>query len=329
MNMRKLLLFGFAVLLSLSVSACNNNVENQDVFVTVYPMEYVVKNLLEGTDKTVGIVPGVSSHETATDWSAKEIIAMTNADLLFYIGANYDQYIDIRIDIFEGKNVELVKFEDHPAYITFIEAMVHSHNHEDEHDETTTAEEEHTLGIDPHFWISPFRVQQATSLIYEKLIDTYPEHEALIDANYTDVMDALQQLHDDFSEVLDNGTKPALTSTNLYGYLERDYDLNYIPISPGFHEVAESFTVEEKNEIVNEAIIHDIRHIIYEKYTNSPLSDAIFRDLEDLDKDPVKLEFHVLQMITDDNKQAGENYITIMNDNLEAFQTAIGYNATE
>ncbi len=327
--MRKLLLFLFAAILSVSMSACNTNIEEHDVFVTVYPMEYVARTLLEGTDKTVGIVPGVSSHETATDWSAKEIIAMTNADLLFYIGANYDQYIDIRIDIFEGKNVELVKFEDHPAYITFIEAMVHSHNHEEENDDSTTTEEEHTLGIDPHFWISPLRVQQATSLIYEKLIETYPEHESMIDTNYTDVMDSLQQLHDDFSEVLDSGTKPALTSTNLYGYLEADYGLNYIPISPGFHEVAESFTVEEKNAIVSEATKHDIRHIIYEKYTNSPLSDAIFRDLEDLGKDPVKLEFHVLQMITDENKQAGEDYITIMYDNLDAFQTAIGYNTIE
>jgi zinc transport system substrate-binding protein len=318
--------------MAMTLFACNNDIEQHDVYVTVYPMEYVAASLLEGTEKSVGIVPGVSSHETATDWSAKEIIAMTDADLLFYVGGNYDQYIDIRIDIFEGKTVELVKFEDHPAYITFIEGVVHDHDHdhdeEDDHD-TTTTEEEHTLGIDPHFWISPLRVQQATSLIYEKLIATYPDLETTIEANYTTLMDDLQQLNDDFDSILDNGTKPALTSTNLYGYLEADYGLDYIPISPGFHEEAESFTVEEKNRIVNAATEHGIRHIIYEKYTNSPLSDAIFRDLEEMEMDPVKLEFHVLQMITDENEDAGEDYITIMYDNLEVFETAIGYQTTE
>ncbi|MDD3129479.1 MAG: metal ABC transporter substrate-binding protein [Candidatus Izemoplasmatales bacterium] len=322
--MKKILVLIIILFQSLILAACNNTDGPHDIYVTVYPLKYVAEEILTGTEYTVGIVPGVTSHNESADWSPKEIIWMKDAKYLFYVGANYDYYIDKEIDsIFKNADVELVKIENETEYITLIPGIVHEHNHDetDSHD-IDDHDHETTLGIDPHFWISPLKVLEISELVYDKLLNAYPEHEELINTNYTNLVKDLTTLNEEFHSAIANLTKPVMTSTNLYGYLEHDYGLNYLPISPGYHEESDQFTTQQKDEIVAEALYHDINYIIYEMYTNSPLSNAVFSELETKGLEPVKIEFHILQMITNDDEKAGKNYLTIMRENLELLKAA-------
>jgi len=292
--------------------------ESYDVYVTVYPLKFVTEKIFEGTGYTVGIVPGVSSHENSVDWSPKEIISMTEATYLFYVGGNYDMYIDYQINsIFINKQVELVKIEEQTSYIEFIEGILHAHDDEEA--------EELTLGTDPHFWISPLKVQQVTSLIYDKLSVKFDDPDNHMLENYNNLIEALQDLSDAFAEVISNATMLAMTSTNIYGYLRHDYGFDYVSISPGYHEEVDQFTTQEKEIIVNHAIENNIRYIIYELYTTSPLSNAVYDALVTLNMDPVKLEFNILQSLADEEILNGENYITVMYQNLELLKLALGY----
>jgi len=316
--MRKLALVIITIIAGLSILACTTQEEAHDVYVTVYPMKYITEEIFAGTGYTVGIVPGVTSHENSVDWSPKEIIAMTEATYLFYVGANYDQYIDYQINsIFINKDVELVKVEDETEYIQFIDGVIHVHE-----DETV---DETALGLDPHFWVSPMKVMQVAELIYDKLILKFDDPNHVMEGNYTSLITSLQALSDAFAEVIGNATKIAMTSTNIYGYLRADYGFDYFSISPGYHEEAEQFTSQEKEEIVNHAIENDITYIIYEMYTASPLSNAVFDELSALDMNPVKLEFNILQSLPDDELSLGHDYISVMYDNLELLKLALGY----
>jgi zinc transport system substrate-binding protein len=319
--MKKFILLLFVILPVFLLSACNGGDIAHDIYVTVYPLEYVAERILEDTEYTVGIVPGVTSHESSVDWSPKEIIAMTEATYLFYIGANYDYYIDYQIDsIFKNKEVELVKIED-TDYIEFIPGILHDHNH----DEEPGALNDTALGVDPHFWISPLKVLEASELIYDKLVIAYPEQADLLESNYASLVADLTDLHEGFVDAINKLTKPVMASTNLYGYLHHDYDLEFIPISPGYHEETDQFTSQQKDKIVQEALYHDIIYIIYEKYTTSPLSNAVFSELELMDRNPIKVEFNILQSIRREDIEAGKNYITIMYENLELLKTAGEY----
>jgi zinc transport system substrate-binding protein len=326
--MKKTLLMLIIAIQALAITGCVNETVPHDIYVTVYPLQYVAEEILLNTEKTVGIVPGVTSHESSVDWSPKEIIYMTESTYLFYVGANYDYYIEYQIDsIFSNKEVELVKIETETSYIEFIPGVIHKHNNEEE-DEHETDEHDHddtSLGIDPHFWISPLKVLEVSELIYDKLVLAYPDLEETMTTNYSTLVDTLQQLSDDFTDAIANLSKPIMTSTNLYGYLEHDYGLDYMPISPGYHEESEQFTSQEKQEIVDEATYHNIKYIVYEKYTSSPLSNAVFDELDALDLNPEKLEFHILQSLTDDFIEKGDNYITVMYDNLELLKTSGDY----
>ena len=41
--------------------------------------------------------------------------------------------------------------------------------------------------------------------------------------------------------------------------------------------------------------------------------------------DPIKLEFHILQSLTDEDIANGDDYITVMYDNLELLKLALDY----
>jgi len=314
--MKKIIGILISVFIGFSFISCASQ-EAYDVYVTVYPLKFVAEEILEGTGYTVGIVPGVTSHENSVDWSPKEIIAMTESSYLFYVGGNYDMYIDYQINsIFTNQDVELIKIEDQTSYIEFIDGIVHS-----EEDDT----DESTIGADPHFWVSPLKVQQTAALIYDKLNIKFSESDSIMHQNYLDLITELQQLSDDFAEVIQNANKVAMTSTNIYGYLREDYGFIYISISPGYHEESEQFTSQAKEEIVAHAMTEEIRYIIYEKYTSSPLSNAVFDELVARDMDPIKVEFNILQSLSDDEIAIGNNYITVMYDNLELLKLALDY----
>jgi zinc transport system substrate-binding protein len=324
--MKKLIILFTMVFSLIFLSACNADYGPHDIYVTVYPLQFVAQEILKDTEYTVGIVPGVTSHESSVDWSPKEIIAMTKATYLFYVGANYDYYIDYQINsIFKNKDVQLIKIQNETDYIEFIPGEIHEHNHdEDEHHYAAEADTS-ALGIDPHFWISPLKVLEVSTLIYDKLVLAYPDEADLLESNYLSLQNRLQTLTDDFQDAISKLAKPIMTSTNLYGYLRHDYNLSFIPISTGYHEESDQFTSAQKQEIVDEAIYHEIRYILYEKYTTSPLSNAVMSELELLGLNPIKVEFNILQSLRDEDVRQGKNYITVMYENLQLLKDAGEY----
>jgi zinc transport system substrate-binding protein len=328
--LKRTLSFVFGLLAMLASFACISSPESYDVFVTVYPMQYLVEEIGEGV-VSVSIVPGVSSHSEAVDWSPKDIILMTEATLLFYVGANFDAYIDKQIgSIFANQSVELVKIEtaidpDGYHYVEFIEGLVHEHDP----DEDIAFQETGHLGLDPHFWMSPIRMIQAARLVKDKLVAHYPADAAKIIVNYEALQTRLQALSEAFEDAIAMQTKPLLTATNIYTYLKADYHLEALSISPGYHEETEQFTTQEKEAIVAEATLHGIRHVVFEKNTSSPLSEAVFQTLQSLGTNPVRLEYHILHLLFQDDLLAGSDYESIMRQNLELIKIAAGIPETE
>lgn len=299
------------------ILSCTQEVEKHDVYVTVYPLQYLVEELFEDTSYTVDIVPGTTSHEISVEWAPKEIIAMKDAELMFYIGANYDLYIERKLSVFEDANVQLVDIETEDDYIEYIPGIIHDHEHEG-----VTTFDDTSLGLDPHFWISPKRMLDVLDLVHDYLVIHFPEIEDTLAENYLQVKTDLEDLHIEYDEAISSLTKPALTSTNLYGYLHEDYDFEFIPISPGYHEEPDNMLPAEAEHIMEEIALHQITKIIYEKTKTSPASDNIFEEMLLLDIDAEKLEFNILQALTDEERSIGKDYISEMMENLEVLKQA-------
>lgn len=313
--MKKISIFLILLVSILAISSCSQDIKKHDVYVTVYPIEFLVEELFENTGRTVDTVPGTTSHEISVEWAPKEIIAMKDAELLFYVGANYDQYIDKKLSVFDNANVDIVKLEDESDYMEFIPGVIHEHDHSgDEEHETYDTE---SLGLDPHFWISPKRMLSVLDLVYDQLLLHFPEHKDDIDTNYIDIKTRLEVLDVDYTDAITSMIKPALTSTNLYGYLEADYGLDFIPISSGYHEKPDEMLPDDAEHIVEEVQHHQLSVIIYEKYKTSPATDNIFEEMVLLGYNPVKKQFNILQALSDDDISQNKDYISEMMINLE------------
>ena len=326
-SLKKILAMLFLLLGVSATSACTPATTEYDFYGTVYPVVYLIDAIADGTGLTASMVPGITSHQSTTDWSSKEIIGMTKASLLFYVGANLDAYVENQIDgVFENLFVEgrLVKIEN---YVPFIEGVIHDHV-----DEETTAAvtEPSSLGYDPHFWVSPKMMIEVAAVILEKMIWAHPEHETAFTANAATLVANLTALSERFQDAIDAGTKIMMTSTNLYGYLDDTngdaegngfgYGLHTISISPGYHEEPDQLTVPQRQAIVDEAILHGIRYIIFEKNASSPLSEAVISALNEagLAYLVARVEFNIMST----GPEAGLDYIQVMDANLAAIITA-------
>ena len=317
--MKKTLLVVLSIILFMTLTGCKDNEEHDNViYVTVYPMQYLVEEIA-GDTVLVKRVPGSTVHSESIDWSAKEIIDMINADLLFYVNAGVDTYIPDNADsTFSDGPVELI---DVSQYITYNRVCYsHDHTHLKPEDNPILDCDENALSDDPHFWLDPVRMQQAAELVRDKLIVAYPENSELYENRYTVIVAALEKLDDDYQEMADESLKPIITTAMLFTYWHDRYDIEIMSIVTSPHS-SESIP-SDLIEFVNEALHHFVHHILFEKNTNSPAGDQVLEALQEVDEEATALYLHGLGNLTNEEIENGYTYMSIMYDNLEVLKEA-------
>ncbi len=317
--MKKIFMIALTFVLFIALSACKPPEEIDDIiYVTVYPMQFLVEQIA-GDTVLVKRVPGSTVHSESIDWSAKEIIDMINSDLLFYVNAGVDTYIPNYADsTFNEGTVELI---DVSQYINYNKVCYsHEHTHLIPYENPILECDENSLSDDPHFWLDPIRMLQAAELVRDKLVVTYPENSELYENNYTVMTALLEKLNDDYQEMADDAIKPIITTAMLFTYWHARYNIEIMSIVTSPHS-SESIP-SDLIEFVNEAQYHYIHHILFEKNTNSPAGDQVLEALQDVDDQAIALYLHGLGNLSEEEKEAGATYISIMYDNLDILKEA-------
>lgn len=314
--MKKISLLLLSFIFVFALSACNNNDTDEDnvIYVTVYPMEYLLE-VIAGDTVTVKRIPGSTTHGDYVEWSAKEIIDIKQSDILFYINGGADDFVPNSSETFEGGNVELLDMSQHIEY----NMVCYSHTHEDE---TTTEQvcDDSTLTPDPHFWLDPVRMIQAAEYIKDKLIATYPENSVLIENNYTALNAALTQLNSDYELMALDVEKPIVTTVMLFTYWAERYDLEILPITTDAHSTTS--TIDDMEDLLQHAEEENIIYILFEKNANSPAGNTVLEELIEDVPTASALYIHGCGNITPDEEADGETYLTLMYENLEVLKLA-------
>jgi len=322
-SMKKLLILIVSLVAVVTLSACNGNGDEDGnvVFVTVYPMQYLVEQIA-GDTVEVKRVPGAASHSDSIDWSAKEIIDMLDADLLFYIHAGVDDYIpNNEANIFADGDVQLFDMSQHIQY----NLVCFSHEHHDEEDEEHTEDtmdecDANALSEDPHFWLDPVRMLEAAEFVRDKLLVTYPDNTELYNNNYTVLRNALEKLDLDYQTMADQATKPIITTVMLFEYWHDRYELEIMPITNDAHSTETN--PGDIIDLINDAIEHDIQYVLFEKNSNSPAGQQVLEDLQVYTPTASAAYLHGLGNLTQAEIDAGSSYLSIMYDNLDVLNDA-------
>jgi zinc transport system substrate-binding protein len=275
---------------------------------TFYPLYDFTKSIGGDHVNVINLVPaGVEPH----DWSPKsrDLKNMTKAELFIYNGAGFEGWVHDFMDSKKKDSTQLVVEASNG--IKLIEAAEEEEGHKDDHDHGDES------GYDPHVWVSPKSARLMAETIKNGLVQVDAAHKADYEANFSKLDKELAALDTKFTEALSKTVKKEIVvSHQAFSYLARDYGLTQKAIM-GLSPEAEPTSKEivEINKFVKE---NNVKYIFFEELVSDKLAKTLANDakIETLVLNP-------LEGLTSEQVQAGENYITVMEKNLQNLLKAL------
>ena len=317
--MNKQLLLIFSLITIIVLTGCGNKVKNTEdtetksekitIYTTVYPLQYFAERI--GTDHVeVQSVYPAGADEHTFDPTQKDMMALADADLFFYIGMGLEGFVENAEKTMKNENVKMI------ATTEAIPEELLDEGHEDEREDEEHEEHDHS-GVDPHVWISPKLSVELASSIKDALIVSKPESKVEFEKNFEQLKLELEELDSKFKEMsLNASTKTFFVSHASFGYIANSYGLEQIAIA-GLNSQSEP-SQKQLAEIVKEAKKHNVQYVLFEQNVSSKLTDVVRKEIG-----AESLMLHNLGVLTDDDVNNNETYFTLMNKNIETLKKAL------
>lgn len=289
------------------ITGCQSTSETDEnkVYTSIYPIQYIVEEIGGDLITTESVYPpGVDAH--SYEPSSRDMTKIAKGDAFIYLGAGMESFAETAADSLENQDVKLVE-------VAALDDSLFSHgiNHnDDDHDGHSHGDQ------DPHVWFDPLRMIQMGELIKDELGTVFPDDKEIFMTNFKAFEEKMLALDEDFTQTLaEKNKKSILVAHAAYGYWEERYGIEQIAIS-GLTTNDEP-SQKELTEIVNIAEEHDLKYVIFEQTGTDKVSQII---MEQIDAEP--LYMHNLESLTEDDIEHDENYITLMEKNLDVLDQA-------
>lgn len=280
--MKKLLLFLAIFIATISVTGClkRDDLEDITIYTTVYPVTYITEQLYGEHSKIYSIYPaGVTPQDyKLTD---KQIKDYSKAKLFIFNGLSEEKkYVE-----------QLFRYNKKLKIIDTTSSM-----------EAIYGEEE--VWLDPSNFL--MLAQNIKNGFNEYISNHYLKNE--IEENYQALKVKISNLDAEISSIYENSSKKTIVvANNIFKFLEK---YGFTVISLDSRETISEKTLVDVRDMIQSGQIH----YIFAKDKND-----ISKTIESLIKDSeVKIStIHTLSNLSEEDKNNNENYITIMNKNLE------------
>lgn len=290
----------------LILAACSNDTSEKEddgklkIMTTFYPMYEFTKNIAGDKADVELLIPStIEPH----DWepTPKDIGNIQKADLFVYNSADMETWVsDITASI-DSSDVAVVEAS---KGIKLIEEDEEAEESEEEH------EHEHSHHADPHVWLSPVLAQQEVQTITDALIKVDPDNKEYYETESSKYIEKLKALDEEYKTELKGITSNEfITQHTAFSYLAKEYGLVQVPIaglSPD--EEPSAAKLAELKKFAEE---HEINVIYFEELTSSKVAETLANELG---ADTEVL--NALEGLSDEQQKAGEDYITVMEENL-------------
>jgi zinc transport system substrate-binding protein len=307
MLMRRLLP-ATAALAAVSVLAgCGASAGEDDGFHAVaafYPLAWVTEQVGgAGWEVTNLTGPGTEPHDLELGISQTADIARADVIVLEH---GFQPAVDSTVDT----NAEDAVVVDAAEAVELMPASEHDHEHE---------EAGHDHGdVDPHFWLDPLLMADLADAVADQLAVVDPEGATRYASNATELRGQLEELDGWYARSLATCERTTtVVSHEAFGYLAR-YGLTFEAIA-GLSPDAEPTPADLAR--LEELVRRDgVTTVFSERLASSKMSDTLASDLglETAVLDPI-------EGLSDDT--AGEDYLSLMAQNIAALQEANGCRA--
>ena len=302
----------------LGLTACSSEkvedqTQNDDgkfkIVSTVFPGYDFAKNIAgENAQISLLLPPGSESH--SYEPSPQDIIKIQNADLFIYVGGESEDWVSRILESMDTKVKTLSMMDVVEVYEEeTVEGMEQDHN-ESGNDE---------VAYDEHVWTSPVNAIKISQAISDMLVETDPENAQLYSENAKVYIQKLDKLDKDFKEFFDTVDNKLLIFGDRFPlrYFVEEYGLDYYAAFPGCSSESEpsAATIAFLIDKVKEENIGTIFNI---EFSNHRISDSI----AEATGSKTAL-FHTCHNVSKEEMDAGEDYISLMTQNLERLKGAM------
>jgi zinc transport system substrate-binding protein len=250
---------------------------------------------------------GGDSH--AYEPSAKDIIALQECDLFVYGGGQSDAWLSEILSDIKAKGVLCISLFD---YITVLDEEIVDGMQNNEGDSGE-------VELDEHVWASPVNAVTIVKTLSDALCKLDEKNSDFYIQNTENYVAKLEKLNSEYKELVDLAQRNTIIVGDRFPfrYLTEEYNLNYYAAFPGCSTQTEpsaatvAFLIDKVKE-------EGIPVVFYTEYTSGKMADTICGETG-----AKKLVLHSCHTLSEKDFNNGENYLSLMQQNLAALKEAL------
>jgi zinc transport system substrate-binding protein len=265
--------------------------------VSFYPLQEAAERVGGGrvavTDLTT---PGVEPHDL--ELTPNDVEAIDSADVVLYLGGGFQPAIEAAVGDAGGTAVDLLAgFPTLPP---------------------PAGEDAAGLTVDPHVWLDPLRYATLVGEVATAFGRADPAHAAFYRENGDAFSGQLQTLNVEYQHGLRECDRDLIVTNHAaFGYLADAYGLRQVAIS-GLSPDAEP-SAERLASLRDLVEQEGVTTIFTEELVSPKVAETLASEAG-----VTTAVLHTIEVLTPDQVAAGEDYLSLMRENLRTLEAALG-----
>lgn len=290
-----LIFFAICSILINKVSAA----DKPKILTTFYPVYFMTQSIVGDNAEVAMLLPNnqdVHSYEL----SGRDAVMVQESDLFVYQDDEMEIFVRDLTSIVDPTKTRLV---ESTKGLKLLEGEEKAHQEEHGGD--------HQHEIDPHTWLDPMLYAQQSENILKALVEIDPDNAEKYEENYNVLLEELKLLDKDYQEQLKKlSNRTIVVQHGAFAYLANAYGLDQLAIAGLSSEQEPS--AQQLGEMQKLIAEKDISVIYVDPALDSKIADTVASAAQvDL------LPLRTLEIVTEEERQAGEDYFSIMRSNLD------------
>src|SRR5919108_5050120 len=291
-----------------------------EVVAAFYPVaeaaEQVGGDLVDVTNLTPA---GTEPHDL--ELTPDQVDDIEDADVVLYLGQGFQPAVadaagrrgddQVTVDVLDGIALEAGASEA-------LEGEEHGEEGEEGEEHSEEGEEHSEEALDPHFWLDPQLMADAVDQIEAALGDADPAEAEAFGTGAQRYGEELTALDQEMEAGLSSCERDEIvTSHAAFYYLANRYGLTQLPIA-GLSPESEP-DADRLAELADRVEEDGITTVFYEDLVSPDVAETLAREagVETARLSPI-------EGLTEDQVDAGDDYLSVMRQNLAALQEALG-----
>ncbi len=282
----------------------NESADTVVVGTSFYVLEEFARQV--GGEYVTLITPPGSSGGHSYSPAPQDVATILASDMFVYQGTSFDPWAQKLVSDFQDQDKPVIAVTD------YLE--LRATGHEDNADDEAEVEDG---AYDPHTWTDPLQAIHMVEVIRDKLNEIDPAHADDYSANAASYISELEALDTEYAHDLANCSQDTvIVAHDAFGYMADRYGFQIESIA-GFSpdSVPSANHLAELTELMK---AQGIEYVLFETLTTPDVAESLASDAG-----AKTLVLNPLEGLTTEERQAGEDYISIMRKNLTTLQTAL------